>query len=417
MQSTQRALYAGSRIPMTGRQAGALGKCKPRKNEWGKWGWDCGDGYTDGVCSHFDSPKYCSMTSALYYQESINPLWPFPSQPWGGVSILGCVCNRGYTRVNGSCVLCAAGTYKETWGTGGCLNCPSLQYSRSSRSGCAHCPAGKASTQIRGAEDTACAECEAGKYKWFVESWSHEENAYQWAGRTACQGCPSGTYQPYNGSTTCFFCPHGKAGNATENSTSEASGCIVYCKPGFVQDGVGLEFGSTLDSVTSNVQWQWYLDDVRQKQRCEPCEAGKFSSTYAYHNTLDFKWLYTGPVPDSDHLARLAQALARKIQLNQSFEFTTQEVQAFGIDLHRSSSKFDYLWEKTQYRLYSQTYIVNIHRHFKLTAPNHSGWETLPPNHSGWETLQDRCNSCPTLTTSDPSGPPIADVSGCTCNG
>ena len=41
----------------------------------------------------------------------------------------------------------------------------------------------------------------------------------------------------------------------------------------------------------------------------------------------------------------------------------------------------------------------------------------IDPNHSGWETLQDRCNSCPTLTTSDPSGPPIADVSGCTCNG
>ena len=312
--------------------------------------------------------------------------------------------------MNGSCVLCAAGTYKETWGTGGCLNCPSLQYSRSSRSGCAHCPAGKASTQIRGAEDTACAECEAGKYKYFVESsWSHEENAYPWAGRTACQGCPSGTYQPYNGSTTCFFCPHGKAGNATENSTSEASGCIVYCKPGFVQRGVGLEFRSTWDSVTSNAHWQWYLDGVRQYQRCEPCLAGKFSSTYAYHNTLDFKWLYTGPAPDSDHLARLAQALARKIQLNQSFEFTTQEVQAFGIDLHRSSSNI------------IQKFFTNpdyyIHSHFKLTAPNHSGWETLQPNHSGWETLQDQCNSCPTLTTSDPSGPPITDVSACTCKG
>ena len=350
------------------------------------------------------------MTSALYYQESINPIWPFPSQPWGGVSILGCVCNRGYTRVNGSCVLCAAGTYKETWGTGGCLNCSSLQYSRSSRSGCAHCPAGKASTQIRGAEDTACAECEAGKYKYFESSWSHEENAYPWAGllgRTACQGCPSGTYQPHNGSTTCFFCPHGKAGNATENSTSEASGCIVYCKPGFVQEGVGLEFRSTWDSVTSNAHWQWYLDTNRQKQRCEPCTAGKFSSTYAYHNTLDFKWLYTGPAPDSDHQARLAQALARKIQLNQSFEFTTQEVQAFGIDLHHSSSKFDFLWANPSY----------IHSHFKLTAPNHSGWETLQPNHSGWETLQDQCISCPTLTTSDPSGPPIADVSACTCIG
>ena len=102
----------------------------------------------------------------------------------------------------------------------------------------------------------------------------------------------------------------------------------------------------------------------------------------------------------------LAQALARKIQLNQSFEFTTQEVQAFGIDLHRSSSKFENQWS-----------FYYIRSYFKLTAPYHSGWETLQPNHSGWETLQDRCNSCPTLTTSDPSGPPITNVSACTCKG
>jgi hypothetical protein len=192
----------------------------------------------------------------------------------------------------------------------------------------------------------------------------------------------------------------------------------VYCKPGFVQDGVGLEFLSTGLATVSQVGWQSYLDDKVQRQRCKPCTAGKFSSTYAYHNTLDFKWLYTGPAPDSDtrqlslsgadHLARLAQALARKIQLNQSFEFTTQEVQAFGIDLHRSSSKFDSLWANPHYY---------IHSHFKLTAPNHSGWETLQPNHSGWETLQDQCISCPTQSTSDPLGPPIADVAACTCIG
>ena len=103
MQSTQRALYAGSRILMTGRQAEAIGKCKIRQGAWqlDSWQegyiprcttaqqteadgcvpwWDCGDGYVP-----VDNTNRWSLdVNSIYYQESINPIWPFPTQPWGG---------------------------------------------------------------------------------------------------------------------------------------------------------------------------------------------------------------------------------------------------------------------------------------------------------------------------------------------
>ena len=380
MQSTQRALFVGDRI------------------------------------HNGNSYSYSSYGVPTSYKESINPLWPFPSQPWGGVSISGCVCDRGYIRVNDSCILCAAGKYKAAWGTGGCLNCSSAQYSRSSRSGCADCPAGKMSTQKRGAEDTACVECEAGKYKYSTYTWFPDLNAFQAYGNTVCEACPRDTYQPHNTSTTCFFCPRGKSGDGTRNATSEASGCSVYCDPEFVNwrtsqpTGVYCQPSSASNGAPgtvscrlwSPVYWRFPWRPYQHRNfiklaSCEPCEAGKYSSTYAYHGALGLKWLNIGnETPTGGEFnairidnSRLALALEHKT------EFTRTEWEAFQVDLRPTSS--------------SQSFVYYIYSLGSYFIPDDSGLL----NHSSWETLSNACLECPDKTNSLPASWNVTD---CMCN-
>lgn len=151
-----------------------------------------------------------------------------------------------------SCVGCNAGTHKALWGTTGCIKCDAPKYSQNASILCSACPRGKMWIR-RGAEETACAICEAGKY------------AYNSAGSTVCTDCPAGSYQPSNESHTCTSCPAGKAGTVT-NATHEAVACTIHCTPGHYSEANPYSSSNPASSIFPTV--------------CTDCPAATYSNTF-----------------------------------------------------------------------------------------------------------------------------------------
>jgi hypothetical protein len=112
-----------------------------------------------------------------------------------------------------SCVGCNAGTHKALWGTTGCIKCDAPTYSQNASILCSACPRGKMWIR-RGAEETACAICEAGKY------------AYN-SGSTVCTDCPAGSYSNTFLAWSCTSCPASSWSAAGSTNLSNCS-CIGY---------------------------------------------------------------------------------------------------------------------------------------------------------------------------------------------
>ena len=123
----------------------------------------------------------------------------------GSTSEGDCVCESGYTEVDGTCEACDAGSFKVSAGNGACsacregfttagktgstdekaCKCPSG--SEESEKGCV-CQAGFAETE------DGCQACEEGKYK--AE-----------AGNDVCEECGVDEFQDEKGATECKKCP------------------------------------------------------------------------------------------------------------------------------------------------------------------------------------------------------------------
>ena len=129
----------------------------------------------------------------------------------GADSNSDCKCKRGYTGpdggASGTCAQCQAGKFKASAGAATCSDCPANTNSAqasAARTDC-HCNAGYEGTIATAeADDTACSQCGAGKYK-------------AAAGLGACDACPLGKFS-------------GAIGAGGKFSSSGAADCLTVAE-------------------------------------------------------------------------------------------------------------------------------------------------------------------------------------------
>ena len=129
----------------------------------------------------------------------------------GANSNSDCKCKRGYTGpdggASGTCAQCQAGKFKASAGAATCSDCPANTNSAqasAARTDC-HCNAGYEGTIATAeADDTACSQCGAGKYK-------------AAAGLGACDACPLGKFS-------------GAIGAGGKFSSSGAADCLTVAE-------------------------------------------------------------------------------------------------------------------------------------------------------------------------------------------
>jgi hypothetical protein len=108
--------------------------------------------YSSGVFTGaFQSPTACSAGFYLFGEtqgsEECKQCPTYSNSPAASEELTDCKCNAGYSGPNGAtCVVCAAGKYKNTVGDASCTTCPAGKYNAEARA-------------------TACDNCAAGKYK------------------------------------------------------------------------------------------------------------------------------------------------------------------------------------------------------------------------------------------------------------
>ena len=149
------------------------------------------------------------------------------SEP-GSKALASCECEAGYTGADGGeCTACAAGEYKTEKGSAACSQCAAGEYSADTArtSSCDECDAGK---YAAAAAASACTECEGGKY---ADATGATECQACVAGKykavagpnTACDNCEAGTYAAAGINLECESCAAGKYAGAA--GAAECSDC------------------------------------------------------------------------------------------------------------------------------------------------------------------------------------------------
>jgi hypothetical protein len=150
----------------------------------------------------------------------------------------------------GTCASCPVGKYSGTASSSSCASCPSGKYSAAAASGsCSTCPSGKFCDSGAG----SCSSCPGGKFSADVSAsgcGNCPSSKFSSDAATSCSSCAGGRYSGAS-SSSCTSCPSGKY------SLAAASGCTA-CPVG--QIGKGTEKTTLEDG-------------------CEPCAAGRYSST------------------------------------------------------------------------------------------------------------------------------------------
>ena len=131
--------------------------------------------------------------------------------PEGSTNVTACQCNAGFSGIsaNGSCVTCAAGTYKTVVSSGPCTNCsaeePMMDVSRQTQRAqiCQQCKPG--TYQNTSSKDASCVNCRANSTS-LGGSRSQTDclcNAGFIGDPNECIKCPSGWYPERNDSVLC----------------------------------------------------------------------------------------------------------------------------------------------------------------------------------------------------------------------
>ena len=140
--------------------------------------------------------------------------------PAGSASIMGCICNQGYTGADGAeCAACGAGSFKGADGSAACTLCTSGKYSSDRGvSSCSFCPL----ASFSGPGSTVVVNCTCNK-------------GYTGPNGASCTECIAGTYKDANGTAPCIECSPGKFSTGTgEASETTCADCPAnaYSGPG-----------------------------------------------------------------------------------------------------------------------------------------------------------------------------------------
>ncbi|MDW2975049.1 MAG: InlB B-repeat-containing protein [Alphaproteobacteria bacterium] len=190
-------------------------------------------GVTNGTCTICAAGKYkissgntsCSTCTAGYYctgGANRTACAANSSSGAGSDEISDCKCNAGYGgnagETNGTCTICAAGTYKTSSGNSSCSTCTEGYYCTGGTNNQKACPTGygnsapgsdaqsdcymvvPAGSYLRNPGDTSPSGCLKGS-----SSGQHE---VYYGNVSQCSSCAPGSYTPYDGAS-CSVCPAG----------------------------------------------------------------------------------------------------------------------------------------------------------------------------------------------------------------
>ena len=141
----------------------------------------------------------------------------------GSSSIADCICDPGYSGMNGICSRCTEGKYKPHNGSAPCTFCEAGKYSGSqgavAESDCLSCPAH--STSQEGSISQGDCKCLAG-----------------WTGTSSlCAKCGKGTYKNKTGSESCTQCPDASGNHASTSPAQSDDVSDCKCNAGYYDSG------------------------------------------------------------------------------------------------------------------------------------------------------------------------------------
>jgi hypothetical protein len=173
------------------------------------------------------------------------------TSPAGSVSITACICNEGYTGLDGDeCSACAPGKYKAIRGS----------------SVCDLCRVGKFSSSVGARYESVCTSCMAGKYSDQMGATSD----------VACNACPQAKYSEIGGATQLDACVPCAAGKYSSTVGGDSALTCILCE-------IGKFSGSAASTVCLNCPAGTYgsVDGAQSPDRCLECRAGKYSNQQA----------------------------------------------------------------------------------------------------------------------------------------
>jgi len=200
-------------------------------------------------------------------------------------------CAPGFTGPDGSCTECGAGTYKTTTGSADCIPCPPNTGNEDLGRASCKCNPGFGGSGVE-LPAPACTVCAAGSYK---ASYGHatctpcEAGKYSGQqGATACEACPAGKYSTVSGAIGPNTCEACTADSDAPAGSDAALDCL--CNSGYARDGDGCVAcaAGKYKAVRSNERCTdclpgTYLETTAAKTvgQCLACGSGKYSDMFA----------------------------------------------------------------------------------------------------------------------------------------
>lgn len=174
-----------------------------------------------------------------------------------------------------SCIQCAVGTSQPTAGQGSCVDCVAGRFqAQAGQSACMRCDPGRASP----AASTAladCIACAAGKRTGISNTGSQLENA------RVCLPCNPGRYSTSEGQTgECIICPAGTQSPLVANARTACEGCPVgtYSDSGPCIDCAAGQYGNSMAATTCILCVPGQHQPIAAQAECIGCAPGNYQN-------------------------------------------------------------------------------------------------------------------------------------------
>ena len=236
--------------------------------------------------------------NALAGQNSSDACLPCPAfstSLLGSSSREACSCAAGYQgtqcaegdagcEASTACERCIPGKYKQITGPSPCLQCAVGKYSKTSRTSCSSCEAGKFSIVLAATSESNCTRCARGKYSEARAATSAATCLTCIAGKfsinegatspQACTDCAEGTYAQAPGSSACVSCQAGTYGNIQGAASADLA--CVRCPAGAYSETVGASSPDTCIPCAAGTHSA--VSGALSADLCLPCGANTYAA-------------------------------------------------------------------------------------------------------------------------------------------
>jgi hypothetical protein len=210
----------------------------------------------------------------------------------GQASCSACaVCGIGQLRKNcgwastGTCADCTPGKFKATTGSwqSKCTQCMDGRYQdeagQASCKQCTACGAGSSLASCGKSSRGKCTACRAGTFKSVTGSWNApceecQRGTVSAPGKSSCDACPTGEYQPLYGQAKCIGCSSCAGGTFRQHCGVASGGQCAACEDGAFK--VGAQDWDTQCRVCATGRFGHVSYSKAGEQHCRDCPTGKF---------------------------------------------------------------------------------------------------------------------------------------------